>query len=121
MSHNNQNNSNTNDDFEDLLVFVFLGGISSIIYYFYGWPTAVKVLIICCAVCRLKAFKKYQVNKNLMKFAKKSAIFMHCLPAYRGFEVTSEVIDGPQSVVYQEAENRLHVQKALILLLLNKI
>ncbi len=69
---------------------------------------------------RLKIFKKYQINTELMKLAKKDAIFMHCLPAYRGSEVSVEVIDGPQSVVYQEAENRLHIQKALILFLLQK-
>jgi len=67
---------------------------------------------------RLKIFKKYQVNKKLMDCAKKDAIFLHCLPAYRGNEVTSKVIDGKQSVVFQEAENRLHTQKALILFLL---
>lgn len=66
---------------------------------------------------RLKIFRKYQVNKDLMKLAKKDAIFMHCLPAYRGNEVSAEIIDGPQSVVFQEAENRLHAQKALILFL----
>lgn len=63
---------------------------------------------------RLKVFKSYQVNKNLMKLAKKDAIFMHDLPAYRGNEVTAEVIDGSQSVVFHQAENRLHVQKALL-------
>lgn len=68
---------------------------------------------------RLKIFKPYQVNQSLMSFAKKSAIFMHCLPAYRGNEVTGKVIDGPQSVVFIEAENRLHAQKALILHLLD--
>lgn len=67
---------------------------------------------------RLKVFPPYQVNKKLMSFAEKDAIFLHCLPAYRGYEVSKEVIDGPQSVVYDEAENRLHVQKALILFLL---
>ena len=69
---------------------------------------------------RIKTFKDDQVNASLMGYAKKDAIFMHCLPAYRGKEVTAEVIDGPQSVVFQEAENRLHVQKALILWLLKK-
>lgn len=69
---------------------------------------------------RLRIFKSYQVTRQLMKLAQKDAIFMHCLPAYRGLEVTSEVIDGPQSVVYDEAENRLHTQKALILHLLGK-
>jgi ornithine carbamoyltransferase len=61
---------------------------------------------------------KYQVNSQLMKQAKKNAIFMHCLPATRGQEVTSEVIDGSGSVVWDEAENRLHVQKALLYKLL---
>jgi ornithine carbamoyltransferase len=63
---------------------------------------------------RLKVFPKYQVNSKLMSKAKKNAIFMHCLPAYRGKEVSSEVIDGPHSVVFQEAENRLHAQKGLL-------
>jgi len=64
---------------------------------------------------RIKKFlPKYQVNSKLMKSAKKNAIFMHCLPAKRGQEVTSSVIDGSQSVVWDEAENRLHSQKALL-------
>lgn len=63
---------------------------------------------------RKNDFKNYQVNSELMKYAKKDAIFMHCLPAIRGEEVTSEVIDGPQSVVYDQAENRLHAQKAVL-------
>ncbi len=69
---------------------------------------------------RLKVFPPYQINSKLMKRAKADAIFLHCLPAYRGFEVTDDIIDGPQSVVFDEAENRLHVQKALILFLLGK-
>jgi len=60
-------------------------------------------------------FPRYQVNSELVKFAKKDYIFMHCLPAKRGKEVSSSVIDGPHSVVWAEAENRLHVQKALLL------
>ncbi len=68
---------------------------------------------------RIKKFlPKFQVNSALMKNAKKDAIFLHCLPAKRGFEVTSSVIDGPQSVVWDEAENRLHTQKALLVSLL---
>jgi ornithine carbamoyltransferase len=61
---------------------------------------------------------KYQVNSGVMKLAKKDAIFMHCLPAKRGMEVTADVIDGKSSVVWPEAENRLHVQKALLCLLM---
>ncbi|MBM7869559.1 ornithine carbamoyltransferase [Clostridium pascui] len=67
---------------------------------------------------RIEIFKHYQVNGELFSMAKEDAIFLHCLPAYRGYEVTSEVIDGPQSLVFDEAENRLHVQKAVMALLL---
>ncbi len=63
---------------------------------------------------KLKAFQGFQVNRQLMKQAKKSAIFMHCLPAHRGEEVTDDVIDSKQSVVWDEAENRLHSQKAIV-------
>ncbi|MHB8622539.1 MAG: ornithine carbamoyltransferase [Sulfuricaulis sp.] len=63
---------------------------------------------------RAKAFAGFGVDSALMKLANKDAVFMHCLPAYRGLEVTAEVIDGPQSVVWDEAENRLHAQKALL-------
>jgi len=59
-------------------------------------------------------FQPYQVNGALMKHAKEDALFMHCLPAHRGEEVTDEVIDGPQSVVFDEAENRLHAQKSVL-------
>jgi ornithine carbamoyltransferase len=59
-------------------------------------------------------FQPYQVNEALMRHADKQALFMHCLPAHRGEEVTDEVIDGPQSVVFDEAENRLHAQKAIL-------
>lgn len=67
---------------------------------------------------RLPRFAKYQVNEALMELAHPDAIFMHCLPAHRGEEVTPGVIDGLQSVVFQEAENRMHAQKALLQLLL---
>ncbi len=70
---------------------------------------------------RLKIFPPYQVTPALMKLAKRDAIFMHDLPAYRGNEVHADVIDGPQSVIYQQAENRLHAQKAILLFLLNKM
>ena len=63
---------------------------------------------------RKKIFKSLQVNKNVMNDADKNAIFMHCLPAHRGEEVTSEVLDSKSSVIWQEAENRLHAQKALL-------
>jgi ornithine carbamoyltransferase len=67
---------------------------------------------------RLKDFAGFRVDAPLMKLAHKDALFMHCLPAYRGMEVDAEVIDGPQSVVWDEAENRLHAQKALLEFLL---
>jgi ornithine carbamoyltransferase len=67
---------------------------------------------------RATAFQRYQVDATLMKQAKADALFMHCLPAHRGEEVAAVVIDGPQSVVWDEAENRLHAQKALLEFLL---
>lgn len=71
---------------------------------------------------RLKAFADWQVDGEMTKAAKPDVLFMHCLPAHRGEEVAAEVIDGPQSVVWDEAENRLHVQKALLeFLLLGKV
>ena len=69
---------------------------------------------------RVQVFANYQVNSALMALAKKDALFMHCLPAHRGEEVSAEVIDGPQSVVWDEAENRLHAQKALLEFLLTQ-
>src|SRR5699024_12517015 len=69
---------------------------------------------------RRTPFLPYQVNKELMAQAKPDAIFLHCLPAYRGNEVTAEVIDGAQSRVFDEAENRLHAQKALMVWLLDQ-
>ena len=70
------------------------------------------------ATKRAPIFEPYQVNEALMRQAEPDAIFMHCLPAHRNAEVTSAVLDGPQSVVFDQAENRLHTQKALLLLLL---
>ncbi len=71
---------------------------------------------------RMKAFADWRVDAEMMRAAKPEAIFMHCLPAHRGEEVAAEVIDGPQSVVWDEAENRLHTQKALLeFLVLGKI
>lgn len=67
---------------------------------------------------RERVFAPFQVNAELMRLASKDALFMHCLPAHRGEEVTAEVIDGPQSTVWDEAENRLHAQKALLEFLL---
>jgi ornithine carbamoyltransferase len=63
-------------------------------------------------------FTPYAVTPALLARARSDAVFLHCLPAYRGFEVAAEVIDGPQSVVWDEAENRLHAQKALLAFLL---
>ncbi len=70
------------------------------------------------AALRADLFEPYQVNAELMQHARQDAIFMHCLPAHRGEEVTADVIDGPQSVVWEEAGNRLHAQKALLEFLL---
>jgi ornithine carbamoyltransferase len=67
---------------------------------------------------RLRVFGRYQVNRELMRLAKERAIAMHCLPAHRGQEITDEVMDGPQSAVFDEAENRLHASKAVLAWLL---
>lgn len=69
---------------------------------------------------RVAALSAYRVDSELMALAREDAIFLHCLPADRGYEVTSEVIDGPQSVIWDEAENRLHAQKALLVWLLER-
>ena len=68
---------------------------------------------------RAEAFSSYQVNEALMARAARDALFMHCLPAHRGEEVSAGVINGPHSVVWDEAENRLHAQKALLEFLLS--
>ena len=67
---------------------------------------------------KIKIFGDYQINKELFSYAKSDAIFLHCLPAYRGYEVTEEIIDGPNSVIFDEAENRLHAQKAVMVKLM---
>ncbi len=72
------------------------------------------------AAARKKIFMPYQVNDNLMSMANKDAYFMHCLPAHRGDEVTDSVVDSAQSIVFDEAENRLHVQKAIVYQLMKK-
>ena len=69
---------------------------------------------------REKIFSGYQVNKELMSLAKADALFMHCLPAYRGKEVSAEILDAPDSVVWEEAENRMHAQNALMEFLFNQ-
>ncbi len=67
---------------------------------------------------RIKDFKGYQINQDMVRSAHKDYIFMHCLPAHRGVEVTAEIIDGKHAVIFDQAENRLHVQKAVLLKLL---
>jgi len=69
---------------------------------------------------RAKVFEDYQVNRKLMQHARPDAIVMHCLPAHRGEEISAEVLDGPRSVVWDEAENRLHVQKAILEILVGR-
>jgi len=71
------------------------------------------------SAAREEAFDGYQVNEDLINHAAPDAIFMHCLPAHRGSEVSAEVMDSPRSIVFEQAENRLHVQKAILLTLLN--
>ena len=65
-----------------------------------------------------EVFAEYQINQELVSSADKDVIVMHCLPAHRGEEITEEVIEGPHSVIFDEAENRLHVQKALLSLIM---
>jgi ornithine carbamoyltransferase len=67
---------------------------------------------------RRRAFRRFQVNAGLLRLAKPDALVMHCLPAHRGEEITDEVLDGPQSIVHDQAENRLHLQKAILVTLL---
>jgi len=81
-------------------------------YSFQAGPEAVRE--------RMVMFPPYQVNTRLVKRAKPDVIVMHCLPAYRGLEITDAVLDDPHSVVYDQAENRLHTQKAILVLLTKK-
>jgi ornithine carbamoyltransferase len=69
---------------------------------------------------RRKVFAPYQLNKAALSLAHPNALVMHCLPAHRNEEITDEVIDGPQSIVFDQAENRLHVQKAILVLLMTE-
>ncbi len=72
------------------------------------------------AELRRQVFKPYQVNAELLTHAKDDVLVMHCLPAHRGEEITDDVLDGPHSIVFDEAENRLHVQKAIMVKLAGK-
>ncbi|MBN2089636.1 ornithine carbamoyltransferase [candidate division KSB1 bacterium] len=72
------------------------------------------------AVAREKAFKDFQINQKMVNAAAPNCLVMHCLPAHRGAEITDEVIDGPHSIVFDEAENRMHVQKAILVKLMRK-
>ena len=67
---------------------------------------------------RLRAFQGYRVDAAMLRLAARDAIVMHCLPAHRGLEITNEVVDGKQSIVFDQAENRLHAQKAILVRLL---
>jgi ornithine carbamoyltransferase len=77
-----------------------------------------KKLFFAEAKERLQVFPPFQVNQELLTNAKRNVMVMHCLPAHRGQEITNEVIDGPNSVVWDQAENRLHAQKAILTLLI---
>jgi len=70
---------------------------------------------------RRKAFQGYQVNRDVVAMAKRDVLVMHCLPAHRGEEITDEVLEGPQSIVFDQAENRLHAQKAIMVWALKEI
>ena len=84
----------------------------------YEMPKRLTVVLITWnEKKRLETFKNYQIDAKLASLADKNYIFMHCLPAHRGQEVTEEVIDGPHSIIFDEAENRLHVQKAILIFL----
>jgi len=73
------------------------------------------------AARRQQDFAAYQVNAEVLRLARADAVVMHCLPAHRGEEITGDVIDGPQSVVFDQAENRLHVQKGVLVWLHNQM
>ena len=70
------------------------------------------------AADRIESFRNYQVNETVVAMAKKDALVMHCLPAHRGQEITHEVLEGPQCIAFDQAENRLHIQKAIMAVLM---
>ena len=69
---------------------------------------------------RIEVFKNFQINTSLLKVAKKDVLVMHCLPAHRGQEITDEVADGIHSIIFEQAENRLHMQKAILEMVLGE-
>ena len=91
----------------------------------YQFGAAALAMRVCAADAdahnKMAAMMPYQVNERLMALAKPDAKFLHCLPAHRGEEVTDAVIDGPQSLIWDEAENRLHAQKSILLWCLGKL
>src|SRR3546814_7213244 len=101
-----------------IMYLIIILSLYSVLFFFFKHKTAYEMRISDWSsdVCSsdLNLLRSYQVDDRVMALAKPEAIFMHCLPAHRGDEVTASVIDGPQSVVWDEAENRLHAQKGIL-------